>query len=280
MGRLPVKVNLRGGPIGIGDWITASDEPGVAMRASGGGIVLGRALEPYDGTTTSTILATIEVSSRMGEGAISAVTSTELSWKDAANAVIARSMRTAQELVGGFFDMLVAQVASIGKLFVHTATILPNGSLSVPSGPREMSGKATVPAGVADVFIENTRITSSSKIFISPLVPLTAPLVVTEKKEGQGFRVSFSSAQGIPAPFDWIIFEGYGGGDESVISGATSATPPSSPSPSPAPTPTPSEENTSSSDASTSNAPTLNTSSSDIMLPQAEASSTESTPLP
>lgn len=50
-GRTPVKVSSENGAIDIGDYLTSSSAPGVAMRASEPGVVIGRALEPfYSGT--------------------------------------------------------------------------------------------------------------------------------------------------------------------------------------------------------------------------------------
>ncbi|MEM3063297.1 MAG: hypothetical protein QW303_07125, partial [Nitrososphaerota archaeon] len=51
VGRVPVKVNLENGPIKAGDPLTASSQRGVAMKATQGGFIIGRALEDYDGST-------------------------------------------------------------------------------------------------------------------------------------------------------------------------------------------------------------------------------------
>ncbi len=47
-GRVPVKVTTRGGsaPIAVGDWLTSSEIPGVAQRATTTGVMVGRALTP------------------------------------------------------------------------------------------------------------------------------------------------------------------------------------------------------------------------------------------
>lgn len=49
-GRVPVKVTLENGPIAKGDYLSSSSTPGVAMRATKPGIVIGKALENYNGT--------------------------------------------------------------------------------------------------------------------------------------------------------------------------------------------------------------------------------------
>ncbi|MBI2010332.1 MAG: hypothetical protein HYS86_04130 [Candidatus Chisholmbacteria bacterium] len=48
-GRVPVKVTNENGPIAAGDYLTSSSTPGFAMRASKGGMVVGTALEGFDG---------------------------------------------------------------------------------------------------------------------------------------------------------------------------------------------------------------------------------------
>jgi len=50
-GRVPVKVSLENGPIEIGDYLTSSNIPGVAMKATEPGRVIGMALENFDGLT-------------------------------------------------------------------------------------------------------------------------------------------------------------------------------------------------------------------------------------
>ena len=48
-GRVPVKVSLENGPVKIGDCLTPSSNPGVAMRASNSDGMIGVALGAYDG---------------------------------------------------------------------------------------------------------------------------------------------------------------------------------------------------------------------------------------
>ncbi|OGH16333.1 MAG: hypothetical protein A2869_04810, partial [Candidatus Levybacteria bacterium RIFCSPHIGHO2_01_FULL_40_58] len=47
-GRVPLKVSIENGPIKVGDSITSSSTPGVGMKATKAGRVIGVALEPYD----------------------------------------------------------------------------------------------------------------------------------------------------------------------------------------------------------------------------------------
>ncbi len=47
-GRVPVKVSTENGPIVVGDVLTSSSIPGIAMKAKKAGTVLGKALEPFN----------------------------------------------------------------------------------------------------------------------------------------------------------------------------------------------------------------------------------------
>ncbi len=47
IGRVPVKVSLENGPVHVGDYLTSSSNPGVAMKAVKAGKVIGKALEDY-----------------------------------------------------------------------------------------------------------------------------------------------------------------------------------------------------------------------------------------
>ncbi|MHB1865154.1 MAG: hypothetical protein ACYCPS_03265 [Candidatus Saccharimonadales bacterium] len=60
VGRIPVNVNTQNGPIAPGDYITSSDTPGVGMKATQAGNVIGIALESYNGSGTGSILVYME----------------------------------------------------------------------------------------------------------------------------------------------------------------------------------------------------------------------------
>ncbi len=59
-GRVPVKVSNENGPIQIGDYLTSSSIPGVAMRATKAGRVVGRALEAFEGDGVGMVTALVE----------------------------------------------------------------------------------------------------------------------------------------------------------------------------------------------------------------------------
>lgn len=55
-GRVPVKVNTENGSIKPGDLLTTSSTPGVAMKATKPGYIIGRAFNSYSGNSTGVIL--------------------------------------------------------------------------------------------------------------------------------------------------------------------------------------------------------------------------------
>lgn len=60
-GRSLVKVTNAGGAISKGDFITSSYQAGVGQKASASGLVLGRALEPYDSADVGTISVMVDI---------------------------------------------------------------------------------------------------------------------------------------------------------------------------------------------------------------------------
>ncbi len=84
-GRVPVNVSTENGDINMGDYLTSSDIPGVAVKATSAGTVIGRAIESYsnsDPTQIGTINMYINVS-YYGAGALTS-SSTTLSATDEA----------------------------------------------------------------------------------------------------------------------------------------------------------------------------------------------------
>ncbi|OGY26664.1 MAG: hypothetical protein A2Z24_01040, partial [Candidatus Woykebacteria bacterium RBG_16_44_10] len=57
VGRVPVKVNSENGPIRPGDLLTSSSKPGVAMKATKAGYIIGRALTSFNGEGEGLLVA-------------------------------------------------------------------------------------------------------------------------------------------------------------------------------------------------------------------------------
>ena len=67
-GRVPVKISLENGPIAVGDPITSSSTPGVGMKATAAGRVIGIALETYDGSQISSEVEPVGSGTSLEEG--------------------------------------------------------------------------------------------------------------------------------------------------------------------------------------------------------------------
>ncbi len=61
MGIVPTKVITENGMIEVGDFITAAGTKGCAMKATKPGMVIGRALEPYNGKEVGTIKVYVNI---------------------------------------------------------------------------------------------------------------------------------------------------------------------------------------------------------------------------
>ncbi len=59
-GRVPVKVISENGPIKAGDYLTSSSTPGVAMKATRNGAIIGQALTGYDGSDIGQVIVFIK----------------------------------------------------------------------------------------------------------------------------------------------------------------------------------------------------------------------------
>ncbi len=60
-GRVPLKVSIENGPVQIGDYLTSSSTPGVAMKATQPGQVVGKALESYNNVGSGKIIVFVNV---------------------------------------------------------------------------------------------------------------------------------------------------------------------------------------------------------------------------
>ncbi|MBA7619125.1 hypothetical protein ES703_26461 [subsurface metagenome] len=123
IGRVPVKVSLENGPIAIGDPLTsASSTPGIAMKAIGAGRVIGMALEPFEGSGTSTQIM-VFVNPHWWGGAL------------AADGSLVTTLDSATSTSPGLVDGFVEKLKSIVSVVTDTITGLPkmivNGILEV-----------------------------------------------------------------------------------------------------------------------------------------------------
>jgi hypothetical protein len=230
-GRAAVRVSAANGAIGIGDFLTASDVPGVAVKATHPGMVLGRALRSWagDASAEGMIPATIDVSWWGGHAQ-------SLSGGSDASAPV--SQMTSNELagIGSFMDRLDAaalrgllSVADDGTLVVQKLEIAKDGTLTAHGGTDQVVGKGEIPAGKRTVQVENALVTRDSSIFVTPTVKLGQSLAVVDQADG-AFTVMIESSLDYDVTFKYLIVRTKW--EEEVA-------PPPTPAPAPAPEPTP-----------------------------------------
>jgi len=114
-GRVPVKVNLENGPIAIGDYLTSSNVPGVAMKATGRGKVVGMALES---------LGEYKINPETGYGMV--MMFIDIGWYNGSSATSTDSLFS-----GGFFEGLGNIVSAAVDAITGIPKMIVNGILEV-----------------------------------------------------------------------------------------------------------------------------------------------------
>ncbi|MDE2019289.1 MAG: hypothetical protein KGJ13_02995, partial [Patescibacteria group bacterium] len=113
-GRVPVKVSDMNGAIKVGDYLTASDIPGVAMRATQPGRVIGIALEAYSSTSTDIATSALRA---VGLDAIGITSSTPSSTVNGIqSSTVASYSTSAASSTYGFIMVYVNPGWSLGSL--------------------------------------------------------------------------------------------------------------------------------------------------------------------
>lgn len=251
-GRVPVTVTLENGPIKIGDYLTSSAEPGKAAKATKPGRVIGRALGAYSGIdgevpSVTVFLGTESISWNDLQNAAKDATalaagddvngiSSVADFVDTVNAraedLVFAILNKADNLAIVISNNLTAITATIQDLFVKTLSILPGGSIALPSGENQIAGVGILSAGATDTFIANTQIEEDSVIYLSPTSDIDTPLYVHKKVPGKGFSVRTKRAMiDTNITFDWFFIKTYkpkNSGDQvmTTVGGSSSSTDP------------------------------------------------------
>ena len=244
-GRIDVFVSLEGGAINAGDAIAASRVAGIGMKTNQAGIILGRAVEAFDpahgvgfcdgGSATSTTASstcvghiTVQLgvtwnAGNMFQTITDAMTDTASAVADLADTIFTTGAEFSKLAIG----KVVAQTAVVKDFFAQVLTILPNGSLKVPSGSNQIAGSDVIPVGGTTYFVANQSVTLGAKIFITPRVMTAIPISVTEVKAGQGFTVTLAGQAPQDIPFDWLMVSTYQVGQSRTAAAALSNPSPS-----------------------------------------------------
>jgi hypothetical protein len=226
LGRVPTKVSTENGPIEPGNPLTSSSTPGVAMKATKSGPIVGKALESYNGEGVGKIMVFVSVGWYVeplgdGNGQLSDIKNlTDLSVLN----LVSSKINTELLMIGN--NKL--SVASDGSLSIEGNTKI-SGNLNVlgsitgkdltvnkinvvtgsatPEGKsNDSTGSATIKSGELELTVETTAITDKSKVFVTATTSTGGQaLIVSEKKSGEGFTVNLDRSFGGDITFDWFI---------------------------------------------------------------------------
>ncbi|MBI2049296.1 MerR family DNA-binding transcriptional regulator [Candidatus Roizmanbacteria bacterium] len=119
-GRVPVKVSDQNGEIKIGDPITASSVPGIGMKATKAGYVVGRALNSYSGTGIGKILVFLDVGETNGLKTSDILDGMQFRNEDASKILLSRFIDEKNEL-----EKTVLSEISTDKLLAGLEVIAP-----------------------------------------------------------------------------------------------------------------------------------------------------------
>jgi hypothetical protein len=117
VGRVPVKVTTKNGEIKVGDYLTSSDIPGVAMKATKPGRVIGIALESYSGPPDQIGWVTVFMNPHFALGSINDEGDFEELFKQIENASTTQS-ETSTSILEKFISLIKGALEKLG-LFIE-----------------------------------------------------------------------------------------------------------------------------------------------------------------
>lgn len=213
-GRVPLKVSSGNGSIAPGDPLTSSSTPGVAMKATKSGAIVGKALQSYDGSGVGKIIAFVSVGwyvepiQTNGEGQVTSLEGSLI------NSLTINSIQIGENKLGldnqGDLrldgNLVVAGDINISGDLALTGDLVAS---SVKTDELKISDKTSgsgeILAGKSFVAIENVKLTKDSKVvttFTSDWAGATRYWIT---KEDGKFEVHTDQSVTSNASFDWII---------------------------------------------------------------------------
>ena len=243
-GRVPVKVSTENGPIQPGDLLTTSSIPGVAMRATKAGQIIGQAMSEFDGEGVGRVVVFIKtdygngaalidtfpglsqgdeesITSGMGKLALAEL----MSQKELLATSVNLSEINTDRLVAGLEIITPTLIAD--KVETNTIISLEEGKYEIDSsgnalfagditadglvinshirGSQDVTGTAVIPAGKTSTYIK-----FSQPYEFTPNVTVSASDFVAVKvgnKSVKGFLLSIAKARPSNVSIDWFAVE-------------------------------------------------------------------------
>jgi hypothetical protein len=201
-GRVPMSVSTQNGVIKIGDPITSSDIPGVGMKATKAGPVVGKAMENYNGADVGKIMVFVNVSWYGGElladGAMEGgsidTSSSGLSISDEfLNKLFSRMEKVGVKIQNGI--MKVSQLA-VRMLVIEKHADQKQSSI----------GEGIIKAQDTSAMIESNQIMPSSKIFITFRSDYGSRWWIGYQEKGR-FIINIADPAPSELKFDWWVVQ-------------------------------------------------------------------------
>ncbi|MBN2015702.1 hypothetical protein JW766_02620, partial [Candidatus Dojkabacteria bacterium] len=180
-GRVPVKVTTSNGAIQPGDFLTTSEIPGVAMKATKSGYVIGKALTGLE----------------EGEGVV--LVFVERGYKPFTDRL---------GIVVGEIDSYMSEV--VDDVLVIKGDITAYGSLKIEGHLKvseDTAGSVTIPEGKTEVSVTYRQsYNDTPKVAVTPQGEIKTFYHVRNKTK-DGFKIVINRPQTKDVNFDWIVME-------------------------------------------------------------------------
>ncbi len=204
-GRVPVKVNDEGGEILPGDPITSSSTPGVGMKATEAGRVIGIALQRKGADGTVLIFVNpswwngpMPVGGAMASSGLTIAQDALLDFKNSVLSNVAAIIST-----NGSWSITSDGVLAAKK--VEAETVQSTDVVLVQSEAKASASEGVIKDGYTATAIHNPAMKANSKVFVSFLGDPKGGYWVGEKGEGN-FTVHLSQPAMGDLPFEyWIV---------------------------------------------------------------------------
>jgi len=245
-GRVPTKVSAENGPIRPGDFLTTSATPGVAMKATESGLIIGTALESFDGPGVGLVKVFVNLSwyNVMGEttpvGELAQLTLTgdlNMNGNYILNVgkIVGLDEKWSIDENGILKVKLIAEDAGEKEMFGVTSDKV---ELTLSGSSRLENGTKMIDLSLLDPeFIKHISAETALKIIVTLTEPANG--VYVAEKTAYSFRVAELNAGTSDAAFDWIVIARRKGYEDPPTTPAPSEPAPSAPSEPPPSEPAP-----------------------------------------
>ncbi|MBI4457559.1 hypothetical protein HY633_01185, partial [Candidatus Uhrbacteria bacterium] len=203
-GRVPIKVSIENGPIAIGDPITSSSTPGVGMKASTSGRIVGYALEPYTGDESGKIKVFMN-----------------LGWHEVAPSIAGDISPTVDDHsdldLHGRSILQVKSIASLGGDWsidenglmtvkeIHAEKVRAKSLEVEADAATQTIGQGVIHVGNSSVVIENAAIRQNTRIFVTFYGPVEGSWWISRRENGR-FEISLTKVATTDLQFEyWLL---------------------------------------------------------------------------